>query len=98
MTGVYGGTQKITISLPAALLQRLNEIVPARKRSSFIADALEKQLEIEEFQQALDESFGSWKEQDHADMLTGADIDAYIRESRQSWTLPDLGENEPLSD
>ena len=94
----YGNTQKITISLPAELIQQLNELVPARKRSKFIAEALQRQLEIEDFERILDETAGAWKEEDHPDLRTGADIDRAIREMRATWMVQGGGEDERLPD
>ena len=40
--------RKVTVTLPEELLERLNEAVPARKRSLFITAAIEEQLALTE--------------------------------------------------
>jgi predicted transcriptional regulator len=80
--------QKVTITLPAAVLARLNELVPARQRSRFIAEALEERLALAEQARALDETAGAWLAENHPDMGNGAAIDRWLDALRQSWTSP----------
>ena len=47
-TPIQTDSQKITVTLPKALLTRLREHVPARQRSRFILEALEERLALEE--------------------------------------------------
>lgn len=79
---------KVTITLPAVVLARLNELVPARQRSRFIAEALEERLALAEQARALDETAGSWLAENHPDMANGAAIDEWLDALRQSWTTP----------
>ena len=83
-----GDTQKVTITLPKMVLQRLNELIPARQRSLFIAKALEERLALEEQLLALEESAGAWLDERHPDMQDDAAIDRWLASLRQSWTLP----------
>lgn len=84
--------QKVTITLPVAVVARLNELVPARQRSRFIAEALEERLALAEQARALDETAGSWLAENHPDMADGAGIDQWLDALRQSWTT--VGEPE----
>lgn len=84
-------TQKITITLPKRVLTRLNELVPARKRSSFISDALEERLAIEEQVIALEESAGAWTDAAHPDMIDDAAIDRWLETLRSSWSRAGAG-------
>lgn len=86
-------TQKTTVSLPKPLLERLKERVPARQRSSFIAEALEERLALEDQLEAIDESAGCWESEDHPELLTDDDIDAWLAELRGVWNtgLSDRG-------
>lgn len=83
---------KVTITLPAAVWTRLNELIPARQRSRFIAQVLEEQLVMAEQQLALQETAGAWLDEDHPDMQGGAAIDQWLDTLRQSWTVS--GESE----
>ena len=49
-------TQKVTITLPKAVVTRLNQLVPTRKRSRLVAEALEERLALEGQLLALDET------------------------------------------
>ena len=77
--------QKITLTLPKALLARIAATVPARRRSRFIAEAIEERLAIEEQLTALEESAGIWSDERHPELRTDADIDNWVRELRASW-------------
>ncbi|MEZ4629768.1 MAG: hypothetical protein R2880_03465 [Deinococcales bacterium] len=48
--------QKVTVTLPKSLLQRLNKTIPSRKRSLFITTAIEKHLARMEQIKTLEES------------------------------------------
>ena len=78
---------KVTITLPAAVWTRLNELIPARQRSRFIAQVLEEQLVMAEQQLALQETAGAWLDENHPDMESGAAIDQWLDTLRQSWTM-----------
>lgn len=39
-------TRKVTITLPKLVLERMNELVPARQRSRFVSEALTERLGI----------------------------------------------------
>jgi hypothetical protein len=74
--------QKITVSLPGDLVARMNEIVPARERSRFIAEALEEKVALAEQNIALEEAAGIWKDEDYPHLATDEDIDQFIRDLR----------------
>ena len=78
-------TQEITITLPKAVWARLNELVPARQRSRFIAEVLEERLALEEQRLALDEAAGAWSDEKHPEMQDGAAIDRWLDTLRGSW-------------
>ena len=67
------------------LADRLRALVPPRKRSAFIAEALEERLALEEQAQALEEAAGIWADERHPEMATGEDIDRWLAELRGNW-------------
>ena len=67
--------QKVTVTLPKELLERLNEAVPGRKRSLFITVAIEEQLALIEQSSALEETVGAWSLENHPTMQDDAGID-----------------------
>ena len=93
----HSDTQKVTITLPKTVLQRLNELIPARQRSRYISEALEKRLALEEQMLALDESAGAWSDENHPDMQDGAAIDRWLETLRNSWSRTGDGEDGRLS-
>ncbi|NKQ34803.1 MAG: hypothetical protein HF973_04215 [Chloroflexi bacterium] len=81
--------KKITVTFSEKLLARLDDRIPPRQRSQFISEAVENQLAIEEQLDALEESAGAWRDENHPDMLTDEDIDAWLRNLRSSWVRTD---------
>jgi len=78
-------TRKVTLTLPQSLLLRLDATVPDRKRSRFIAEAIEERLAIAEQLAALEETAGAWSDERHPDMLSEADIDQWLADLRAAW-------------
>ena len=75
----------ITITLPASLFARLEALVPPEQQNRFIVEAVNRQLTFEEQLAAINESAGSWRDENHLDMLTDADIDSWLKKLRSSW-------------
>lgn len=78
-------TKKITVTLPEKLIDRLDEFIPPRQRSSFIAEAISTQLAIAEQLEALEESAGVWGDASYPEMATENDIDQWLVNFRQGW-------------
>jgi len=78
--------KKITVILPKPLLEKLDEYVPARGRSRFIAEAIEERLALVEQLAVLDETAGTWTDERHPEMRTDEDIDRWIENLRASWS------------
>jgi Arc/MetJ-type ribon-helix-helix transcriptional regulator len=85
-----GDRVRTTITLPAELDKRLRESVPQRKRSEFIAEAVDALLRHAEKQEAWDQAAGICKADDYPHWRTPADVRRYIDESRSSenWRRP----------
>jgi len=83
-------TQKLTVSLPRPLVERLRALVPPRKRSALIAEALEERLAREEQLEAIENTAGAWKDKHHPDMKTDEDVDRWLEGLRGTW-----GDSEP---
>jgi hypothetical protein len=79
--------QKVTVVLPRTLLARLDTYVPARKRSHFIAEAIEDRLALAEQAAAIEESAGAWSDENHPDLRTGDDVAHWLAALRGSWEL-----------
>jgi len=83
---------KITLSLPAILVERLKASVPLRQRGAFVAETLRERLEEEETLVVLEETCGICSAEDYPYWDTDEDIDRWLREFRASWTVPDFSE------
>ena len=79
-------TQKVTITLPKRVLQRMDALVPARQRSRFIAEVLSERLALEEQLLALDESAGAWPDEKYPDMQGDEGVERWLAELRGSST------------
>ncbi len=80
-----GATRKITVTVPTDLLERISVYVPARRRSDFIAEAIEEYLTIVEQAEAIDEAAGAWADARHPEMQAPADIERWLSTLRASW-------------
>ena len=85
-TSIQTDPQKITVTLPQAVLARLRAHVPARQRSRFILEAIEERLQLEEQSAALDETAGAWSDENHPEMRTDEDIDRWLSDLRRAWS------------
>ena len=82
------GSQKVTITLPKLVVQRLHELVPARQRSRFIAETLSERLILEEQRLALEESAGAWADESHPELRDDEAIDRWLADLRRTWVTP----------
>ena len=68
--------------LPEDLLNELKQLVGQRQQSKFVAEALRKELQRERLKNALETSFGAWRDEDHPELRDG--VDSYVRSLRKS--------------
>jgi hypothetical protein len=61
-------TVRTTVALPAETHEALKKRVPARQRSRFIADAVDKKLAALDVQDALKAGLRAWKDDDHLEL------------------------------
>ena len=69
---------KTLIVLPDALSAELKQTIPARQRSRFISEAVEKQLRSLKFKKILKQTAGTWTDKNHPDMKTQAGINRHL--------------------
>ena len=69
---------KTQIVLSDSLMEELRRAVPNRRRSQFIAEAIEERLRAMKFQKALKESAGCWTDTNHPDLKTQADVNRFL--------------------
>lgn len=78
-------TQKITVTLPAPLLARLERLIPLHRRSTFIADAVQAQLALLEQVEAIDAAAGAWHDADYPELADDEAIDTWLTNLRGGW-------------
>ena len=71
--------------IPDDLLSDLKQLVGLRQQSRFVAEAIRKELQREKLKNALKNSFGAWKDEDHPELKDG--VDHYVRSQRKSTRL-----------
>lgn len=83
------GTVRTTFVLPAEIAENLKKFIPDRKRSEFVAEAINQHLHRMVYQQGLELSFGKWKDEDYPHLCTQEDVERYICEMRsdESWRI-----------
>ncbi len=69
---------KTLIVLPDDLGAELKQSIPARQRSRFVAEAVEKQLRSMKFRKTLKKTAGTWTDKNHPDMGTQAGINRHL--------------------
>ncbi len=75
-------SRQANFMLPEDLLNELRQLVGQRQQSRFVAQALRKELQRERLKNALQTSFGAWKDEDHPELQEGAD--RFVRKQRKS--------------
>jgi hypothetical protein len=78
--------ERMNLYLTKPVADDLRRLVPARERTRFVEEVLERELSRRKRKAAIMASAGAWKDEDHPDMLTGEDIDRWIEEQRKLGT------------
>jgi hypothetical protein len=73
---------KTQIVLPEDLSRRFKKLVPARKRSRFIAEALESRLRNLKLLADLPRIAGAWSDRNHPDLRSQEGINRYLSRFR----------------
>ena len=78
-------TRRINVIFPERLLQELDTLVPAGKRSEVIVEATAAYLARLKVLSALKATAGAWTTADHPELATPEDINRWLEELRSSW-------------
>ena len=65
---------RTTVILPARVAEMLRRLVPARRRSAFISEAIEQHLAAAAYREARLRSFGAWSDEEHPDLRIPEDV------------------------
>jgi len=83
--------ERMNLYITKSVMDELRRAVPARERTKFVEEVLARELRRLKLREAIEKSYGAWKDEDHPDMMTGEDIDRWIEEQRKLGTR-DLSE------
>lgn len=75
--------ERMNLYITKSVMDDLRRAVPARERTRFVEEVLAREIRRRRLKAALKASAGAWKDEDHPDMMTGADIDRWIEEQRR---------------
>jgi hypothetical protein len=78
--------ERMNLYITKSLMEELRQSIPARERTKFVEEILARELRRRKLQEALKKSFGAWKDEDHPELSTGEDIEAWIESSRKGST------------
>lgn len=73
---------RTNVMLPDDLLDAIDRVAGARRRSAFLAEAAREKLGRIRFERAATRAFGSWTDAEHPDLVTGPDMDRYRQRLR----------------
>lgn len=72
---------KAHLIFPEDLLVAIDRLVGKRKRSKFVVEATRKELKRIQFLQALQEAAGSWRDEEHPELVKKGTYQ-WVREQR----------------
>ncbi|MBN1376522.1 MAG: hypothetical protein JXA01_10260 [Dehalococcoidia bacterium] len=81
-----GGTKKVSVTLPDDLIEQVRVYVKSGEFSSFCAIALRNHLAHYRQHNALEHSFGIWKDENHPELLSSKDVSGYVSNLRKAST------------
>ena len=74
--------ERLNLSLPKELVDALRREVPARERTRFVARAITREIRGLRLRAAIEAAAGVWRDEDHQELATPADIDRWIEAGR----------------
>ncbi|MFZ5923344.1 MAG: hypothetical protein ACOYY3_20035 [Chloroflexota bacterium] len=83
--------ERMNLYITKSVMDELRRTIPARERTRFVEEVLARELRRRKLREAIEKSYGAWKDEDHPDMLTPEDMDRWIEEQRKLGTR-DLSE------
>lgn len=75
---------QLKITIPTALLKELDATIPVEQRDQFFSELLERELRRARLKQALKESAGAWKAEDHPELAEPDGVENYVRRMRET--------------
>ena len=79
-----GKTEKISVTLPKEITGEIRATVSQGEVSAFFAEALEHYLAYRRQKTALEQGFGTWRDENHPDLKTVKDSSTYVHNIRKA--------------
>jgi len=76
---------RIQVVLPDKLWSEFKAAIPPRQRSAFIALAVESQLKMVRFREAIRKSSGAWSDKNHPELVAKGGVERYLARFRDSY-------------
>jgi hypothetical protein len=92
MPGSSEEKERLNLYLPKDLSEELRRQVPARDRTRFIVEIIRRELAHKKLLDAIDNSYGAWRDEGHPELQTPEEIDRWIEEGRKEWNQKDWDE------
>ena len=78
--------ERMNLYITKSVLDDLRRVIPARERTRFVEEVLAREIRRRKLREAIEKSYGAWKDEDHPDMMTFEDIERWIEEGRKGFT------------
>ena len=78
--------ERMNLYITKSVMDDLRRVIPARERTRFVEEVLAREIRRRKLREAIDKSYGAWKDEDHPDMMTFEDIERWIEEGRKGFT------------
>lgn len=75
--------QRVSFTFSKHLADELRRIIPANEISLFVENVLARELRRRKLREAIKNSYGAWKDEDHSELATFEDVNRWVEEERK---------------
>jgi len=78
--------ERMNLYITKSLMDDLRHAIPARERTRFVEEILARELRRLKLREAIKNSYGAWKDEDHPELATFEDVNHWVEEGRKGFT------------
>lgn len=78
--------ERMNLYITKSIMDDLRHAIPARERTRFVEEVLARELRRRKLREAIKNSYGAWKDEDHPELATFEDINRWVEEGRKGFT------------
>ena len=78
--------ERINLYITKSIMDDLRHAIPARERTRFVEEVLARELRRLKLREAIKNSYGAWKDEDHPELATFEDVNRWVEEGRKGFT------------